>query len=360
MQISSDKTMTALPQNSQSAGSPDLWIRTAASPKLGFGHLRRSLVLAEELKDCCTPLFLLDYDDSWSKGQLEKASFGYFNGGVDKAWEVLPDPVAILIDTRLAGGLDRLLAVAKTRRIPVISIHDLGLNMLPSDIIVDGSIASADGYATHVDAEYYTGTDYMILSPAYRGLYLQNRPIRKKIRSIFVNLGGGYSGKYFLKVLEGLQLWAREVDVIGVPGFTAWGQELMAQKNWSPLHFRWENRDIEQNLFHSDLAITSGGIAAYEALCAGTPLLALSYDHLQQITIRRLSSLEACIDLGLGDELDPAKLAEVLSPIETDVHKRRRLSCHGRQIVDGKGFERVAQIIRQSIPQNLQQIGRGC
>jgi len=200
----------------------------------------------------------------------------------------------------------------------------------------------------------------MVLSPAYRCIYLQSKPIREKIRSIFINLGGGNSGKYFSKVLEGLQLWAREVDVIGVPGFTAWGQELMAQKNWSPLHFRWENRDIEQNLFHSDLAITSGGIAAYEALCAGTPLLALSYDHLQQITIRRLSNLEACIDLGLGDELDPTKLAGVLSHIETDVDKRRRLSCHGRQIVDGKGFERVAQIIRQSIPQNLRQIGRGC
>lgn len=360
MQILSDKTMTVLPQNPQFADLPGLWIRTSASPKLGFGHLRRSLVLAEELKDHCIPFFLLDPDDSWSKAHVENANFGFFCGEIEKAWEFFPDPAAILIDTRLTGGLGRLIAVAETRGIPMISIHDLGLNMLPSDIIVDGSIASSDSDSTHVKGAYYAGTDYMILSPAYRTLYLQNRSIREEIRSIFINLGGGNSGKYFSKVLEGLQLWAREVDVIGVPGFTAWGQELMAQKNWSPLHFRWENRDIEQNLFHSDLAITSGGIAAYEALCAGTPLLALSYDHLQQITIRRLGSLEACIDLGLGDELDPAKLAEVLSPIETDVDKRRRLSCHGRQIVDGKGFERVAQIIRQSIPQNLQQIGRGC
>jgi spore coat polysaccharide biosynthesis predicted glycosyltransferase SpsG len=352
MLLSSAKTMTVSPQNSRCAGLPSIWIRTSASPKLGFGHFRRSLVLAEALRDCCTPVFLLDPDDSWSQAHLEKQNCGFFSGGIETAWEALPAPAAVLVDTRLLGGLDRLITAAKTRGIPVISIHDLGLNILPSNIIVDGSIAPADAGSVNADAKYFFGTDYMILDPIYRVLYLQSKPIREKIRSVFVNLGGGISGRYFSKVLEGLQLWAREVEVIGVPGFASWGQESMAQKDWGPLIFHWENRGIEPLLFQSDLAITAGGIAAYEALCAGTPLLALSYDSLQQITIKKLSDLEACIDLGLGDELAPMKLAGILSGIDTDVEKRKLLSSHGRQIVDGQGSERVARIIRQSIPEN--------
>ncbi|MBN1571508.1 MAG: hypothetical protein JXA73_26970 [Acidobacteria bacterium] len=355
MQISSAKTMTVVPQNAQSAGLSSLWICTAAGPKLGFGHLRRSLILAETVKDCCVPVFLLDPEDLWSREHLQSREYDYFEGGIERAWEMLPDPGAILIDTRNSNGLDRLIAVAGTRKIPVISVHDLGLNMLPSNIIIDGSIAPAGNHSSYFGATYYTGTDYMVLNPVYRSLYLQTRTMREKIQSIFINLGGGDSGKYYPKIIEGLQLWGRELDVIGVPGFTRWGQEAFSRENLKPLRFRWEDRNIEQYLFQADIAITAGGIAAYEALCAGTPLLALSYDHLQQITIQRLRELDACIDLGLGDEFAPVKLAGVLSRIEIDCDKRRLLSCHGRQIVDGQGCERVARIIRQSISKENRQ-----
>lgn len=351
--------MTVAPQHSQIEGLSSLWIRTASSPQIGFGHLRRSLVLAEALQDCCTPIFLLDPDDCWSKTHLEGRDCYFFSGGVEKSWDLLPEPAAILIDTRLSGGLESLIATAKTRNIPVISVHDLGLNMLPSNIIIDGSIVPADRDSILADTKYFAGTDYMILNPVYRNLYLQDKTIREKIQSIFVNLGGGNSGKYFPRVLQGLKLWAHEVEVIGVPGFVAWGQEILAQADWSPLHFRWESGDFERLLFESDLAITAGGIAAYEALCAGTPLLALSYDPLQHTTIRRLSSSDACIDLGFAEELTPVKLAGTLSPIETDVDKRRFLSSHGRQIVDGQGSERVARIVRQSISQNSRMAVRG-
>ena len=115
------------------------------------------------------------------------------------------------------------------------------------------------------------------------------------------------------------------------------------------MRFRWESDNIERFLFQSDLAITAGGIAAYEALCSGTPLLALSYDRLQHATIKALASSRACIDLGFGDELDPSELAKTLSLVDADVEIRKLLSCRGRQIVDGQGARRVAEIIRQSV-----------
>jgi spore coat polysaccharide biosynthesis predicted glycosyltransferase SpsG len=305
------------------------------------------LVIAQALKNCCSPLFLLDPDDRWSETHLANQGFCSFDEGFDKAWTALSDPAAILLDTRLTGGLDSLIGRAKARKIPVISIHDLGLNPLPSDVIIDGSIAPTHDDASRSCSTCFNGTNYMVLDPLYHSLHQHNRQISKEIRSIFINLGGGNSGDFYLRVLEGLKLWAHEVEVTGVPGFVSWGQESVAAKDWNPLRFRWESGKIETILAQADLAITAGGIAAYEALCVGTPLLALSYDHLQQITIAMLSSSGACIDLGPGRGLEPARLSEILSRIESDTERRKLLSFQGKQIVDGLGVERVACIIRE-------------
>jgi UDP-2,4-diacetamido-2,4,6-trideoxy-beta-L-altropyranose hydrolase len=261
----------------------------------------------------------------------------------------LPEPTAILIDTRRMHGLESLLATAKIRGIPVISIHDLGLNPLPTDIVIDGSIAPAFQEANSNYSVSLSGTDFMVLDPVYHLLHQQKKHIRKRIDSIFINLGGGDSRKYYSKVLEGLRLWAHEAEVVGVPGFIAWGQKRLEEMDWYPLRFRWEYASTDQFLFRADLAVTAGGLAAYEALCTGTPLLALSYDSLQQVTIKAIAAAGACLNLGPGDNLDPARLAATLSKIDVDRKERKLLSVRGKSIVDGKGAARVSDIIRRAI-----------
>jgi spore coat polysaccharide biosynthesis predicted glycosyltransferase SpsG len=330
-------------------GKSCLWIRTAAGPVIGFGHLRRSIILAQALCDCAIPVFLLDREDGWSQQQLADLGFDFITDDFNEVWTYSPGPVALLIDTRIETGLGLLISTAKDRGIPVISIHDLGLNPLPSDVVIDGSILQAFTDFPRHDATIFSGTSYLVLDPIYGSIHQQLHPISKKIESVFVNLGGGDSRKHYLKVLEALKLWARELDVIGVSGFSSWNQKHVDESDWNPLHFSWISQSIPNRLCHADLAITTGGLAAYEALCTGTPLLALSYDRLQQITITTLAKAGACIDLGLGDDLDPAKLPELLSSIESDRESRERFSMRGRWIVDGRGTERVARILRRII-----------
>lgn len=294
-------------------------------------------------------MFLLDPEDQWSERHLATLDLRTFREGFDAAWMMLPDPAAILLDTRLTKGLDILMMRARSQGVPVISIHDLGLNPLPSDVMIDGSIAPEHHDFSRPHAAYFGGTEYMVLDPVYGNLHQQRRTMRKEIRSIFINLGGGDSGDFYLKVLNGIKRWAREVEVIGVPGFTSWGQEELANNDWHPMRFRWVSEDIEKHLVRADLAITAGGISAYEALCTGTPLLALSYDRLQQSTITMLAHSNACIDLGPGNRLESDELAEILSLIESDIEIRERLSDRGKQIVDGLGAERVVRIIRPLI-----------
>jgi UDP-2,4-diacetamido-2,4,6-trideoxy-beta-L-altropyranose hydrolase len=347
--LKSAKTLTVPSGILSDMGKSCLWIRTASGPQIGFGHLKRMMTLARLLNDCALPLFLLDPQDRWSREQLADQGMAFIHEPMNSVWSLMPDPKAILIDTRQMDGLDHLIKEAQKRERPVISIHDLGLDPLPSDIIVDGSIAPDFSNFPNPKSVFYSGTSFMILDPVYHLLHQQDKFIGDSIHTVFVNLGGGNSGRFFEKILEGLKLWDRELEVIGVHGFSSWGQESLSRKNWQPLHFRWSSEQVEPFCFQADLAITAGGLSTYEALCTGTPLMSLSYDPYQQTTIQMLAKEGVCTDLGAGEDLDAAILPDILSAMESDREKRRLYSLRGRNLVDGRGVERVAHIIREAI-----------
>jgi spore coat polysaccharide biosynthesis predicted glycosyltransferase SpsG len=349
--ISSDKSLTDCQRKPSFSEKASLWICTGSGPQMGFGHLRRSIILAQFLIDCCDPLFLIDPLDASSRDLLEQQGFSYCMQPLDQIWSILKKPNAILIDTRNPNGLEHLIKGAKDRGTPVTSIHDLGLNPIASDVVIDGSIAPElkvpDG------SVFYSGLSYMVLDPEFCGLHHKQKPIREIIENIFINLGGGDSRKYYLKVLEGLKRWGRQLTVVGAPGYVPWGQESIEKMDLRRVDFRWEKGSIAPALFQADLAITAGGLSGYEALCVGTPLLALSYDEHQQKTIQGISNENACINLGPGDALDPELLSEKLAVLERDIEKRKQLSRRGRHMVDGLGFQRVSKIIRDRMPNCL-------
>jgi UDP-2,4-diacetamido-2,4,6-trideoxy-beta-L-altropyranose hydrolase len=308
------------------------------------------MILAQSLHDCSTPLFLLDSQDRWCQEQLTAQGYEFCCEELDKAWSLFPDPSAIIIDTRFIEGLGPLITSARNRGIPVISIHDLGLNALPSDIVIDGSMVPGSFQNIFSrKVEIFRGADYMILDPVLQSLHRKRRRTRKKIQSVVINLGGGNSQAFFPKILEGLKLWAQEVTVVGIKGFVRWGQDRLERMDWHPIHFRWESAAPYPFLMNADLAITAGGLSAYEALCTGTPLLALSFDPLQQVTIHAMAGAGACVDLGPGKDLNPMQLAETLARLDADREGRARISLKGKKIVDGCGAERVSGIVRELI-----------
>jgi spore coat polysaccharide biosynthesis predicted glycosyltransferase SpsG len=333
---------------------PVLWIRTAAGPSIGYGHLRRCLVLAGLLTDSIRVVFLTDPEDTNAAAQVAAAGIEcmpfHACGRQPRIWAE-GSPAGVLIDTRVEQGLRDLIVECRRRGVPVASIHDLGLNLLPSDILIDGSILPvAPDVAPH-EARLFTGTSYAVLDPIYAFLGRQRRHVRQRIARVAINLGGGDNGTSFCVVVEGLRRWGRAIEVVGVPGFTPWGQEMLVERNLEPLRFRWAspNESVANVLYRSDLAITAGGLSALEALATGTPLMALAHDTYQQLTVSALARAEACVDLGRAAGLKPSHVGPVVNALDVDPGRRARLMTRGRQIVDGRGAERVAAILRESL-----------
>jgi len=331
------------------AGKKVLWVRTAAGPVIGFGHLRRTLILARMLRSSVMPLFLLDSGDRWSQEQVQRDRFGYEVFEPGKPWLNHTSPSAILIDTRQEQGLAWLLAEARRRAVPVVSIHDLGLVPLASDFVIDGSIRPFAGGFSPEGTNYCAGLSYLVLDPDYASCRRRAKRIRREIGKVVINLGGGDSGRYFRKVLEGLRWTGLSLDVVGVPGFARWGQEELARECWHPLRFRWagQGESIAELVSRADLAITAGGLAAYEALCVGTPLCALSYDRPQRMTVKALAEAGLCLDLGYGKSLSPSRLSSQYCRLAENHELRRKLASRGRRTIDGHGARRVSRILRR-------------
>jgi len=334
-----------------SARKPDFWVRTAGGPSIGFGHLRRSVTLARLLNDFVHPLFLHDSNDPWTEREASSQGWGTMVMDRGVTWSSVPRPSGLLVDTREEQGLHCLIAQARERSVPVVSVHDLGLNPLPSDVVIDGSIFPAVQDFPRRDTSFYTGTAYLVLDPAFGLIHQQRKRIRQGIQTVVISLGGGDSSRFFEKILQGLKTWGHELDVVGLRGFSEWGQEQLAQQDWSPVRFRWalKGECLERLLFRADVAVTAGGLAAFEALCAGTPLLSLSYDGYQSFTLSMLAKADACIDLGQGDHLKPASIPSILAALDENPAVRERMSFNGRQIVDGRGAERVSRLIRRLV-----------
>lgn len=334
-----------------SCDKPEFWIRTAADPLIGFGHLRRSVTLARLLNDTFHPVFLCDVADKWTQEEARGHSWSVELLASSGIWTDRRVPAGLLIDSRQEAGLRDLIIEARSRSIPVLSIHDLGLNPLPSDAVIDGSIFPVTEGFPRRETAFYTGTAYLVLGPVFGLLHQQRKRIKDRVQSITVILGGGDSRRYFEKTLTGLRAWGKDIEVTGFAGFTEWGQEEVAARDWGPLRFRWAGRTepVERSLIQSDIAITAGGLTAFEALCVGTPLLALSHDGYQHFTVSMLAKADACIDLGEGELLKPESLPAILTELDESRARRERMSFNGRQIVDGRGAERVSALIRKIV-----------
>jgi len=216
---------------------PRLWIRTASGPSIGFGHLRRSLILARKIRARMKPLFLLDKSDCGSREQVRAAGFEFTRFDPALLIRASSFPVGLLIDTREKRGLQSLIRDLQCQSIPVISIHDLGLAPLPSDVVIDGSLQPGSPISGPNGARHYMGPDYLVIEPD-SSIRERAGPMPAAASKIVVGLGGGDTRFSFRRVLEALRRTRKELSILGIPGYSRWGQEELSREPGASWHLK--------------------------------------------------------------------------------------------------------------------------
>lgn len=340
----------------------NLIIRADASTRIGTGHIMRCIALAQAWQDQGGNVTFLSHCDSKALRQriideglgfipIEKPhpdvhdldytleTFKQFKAQNSelKTWVIL-DGYHFTSDyqeeIRKAGY-------------GVLVLDDY--NHLPhyhADILLNQNIHGPKlSYSSDENTVQLLGCKYVLL----RREFLRYKGLRKKVperaRKILITLGGVPPGGIMEKVVRVVnRLSEPELDV----------QVLLGQ---ACVEVEWLKKQFDSSIFRvrllrfvkhmpslmawADFAISAGGSTCFELAFMQVPFAVIPITKNQEEETALLDKSKVAVDLKSFEWVDIAAVADILKNLLHNARKRRRLISRGREIIDGKGMERI-------------------
>ncbi|WP_286880524.1 UDP-2,4-diacetamido-2,4,6-trideoxy-beta-L-altropyranose hydrolase [Sphingomonas sp.] len=356
-------------------------MRCDASARIGTGHLRRCLSLADALATAgADPHFVLRRHDpvaerimaahrypvAWlSPPAREYApaadapSHAAWAGvtAADDAAETIAQlrdwaPQWVVVD-HYAFDASWHLAIADALGCSVLAVDDLGDRAIGADVLLDANAADdhAAKYAGRLagDTRTLVGPRFAPLAPSYRSA--PRYAFDPTVRSVGIFMGGMDEHDASGAALRTLR---REVGFAGaveiVTTATARHVEALARAcaDDGNAVLSVDLPDLSAFYARHDLQIGAGGTSSYERACIGVPTIAVVLAENQLTVVPILSRLGIVLGATMPDVAATGLLAgaEDLARVATDLiavpDARRAMAERSQQLVDGRGAERVA------------------
>ncbi len=220
--------------------------------------------------------------------------------------------------------------------------------LVEADIVVHLSFfQEKDNYKHIRKTKYYVGPEYVILSADY--LSIKNRlRIKNKVERVMVCMGGTDHHNLTLEVLKTIDKSSHEFCcdvVLSSSFFEKEAVDDVVKKLHHKINVYYDIDGICDRLLLADMAITSGGNAHIERMCAGVPGVVISQLLHQAVSAKKVSEFGATLDLGLYKNVNPESFLEAFDRLLENKDWRERMSKRGRLLIDGKGLSRLSEII---------------
>lgn len=312
-----------------------LLFRVAAGPRLGFGHLVRCRSLARALG--VRPRVSV----RGSKPTIAAAAARGFDVVSGEFAAIGRDemPRVLVVDDPSAREAARWVHAARELRVPVATLHDLGLGCTDSDLWVDGSVESTGRGHGLVNL---TGPMFAVLDPSMAHTR-ERLPIDRS--GVLIALGGGaHVHRWGLTLADAILSRRPDVRIRITQGFArAAGDTRHPQVTWVSAP-----DGLAGELAGAAVAVVGGGVTLYEAAALSTPTVAMAVTEAQQLTIRGFARRGAAVDAGIVSEPAAfAHAADAVSELISHPGRAARLGGTAAHLVDGRGVFRVADAIRQ-------------
>jgi len=335
--------------------------RADGGAAIGTGHVLRGLRIAQALRAQGPAEFVfLSRPDPWAGQRIRQDGWPLEELQGDEADALIA--AARQFDPELVA-LDRLETdAALTRPLralgrPVVTFDDVGEGRLFCRALVNileeepdpGRLASA-GVALH------QGPAYAVLPPEYEGAADRPRSVRTEVRSMLVTMGGGDPPGLSVKCARAAaslirrppDCLAADVTATVVAGAASpWLSELrqLAAEVAGRIVVKPSVPGLLDEFLRADLALIAGGLTMHEAMATGTPAIAICQEVRHQAEMAaRFERQGTMVSLGKGESLGEAEIARAVSGLAADRARRRAISRRGRELVDGRGTERVARL----------------
>jgi spore coat polysaccharide biosynthesis predicted glycosyltransferase SpsG len=314
---------------------------TTGGQRSGVGHLLRSIALAEHLRGLKAKVTMLTRPKNFS----QLISVAMRNAGLDKASRDCWCPDVIVVD-RPDTTLARLLWLKRQwpgTKIVVLDYY--GPIPIELALVINLNRARERNSLNNVSA-LNSGLKFAILRPSFLCLRRKRRPIANRIRRIFVGFGGTDPNNWSFDVLSTLtSCISPDVAIDVLTGGDCPNEEKKRWSKWPAIRWHQSVTDPAPLLFASDLAIIGGGTMLMEAACLGVPAVVVPRTIDERLFARQFSRASAARLLRSDNAFPHTAIKRHISELYEDVDKRRKMQEAGKKLVDGRGTNRVAQLI---------------
>ncbi len=340
----------------------NIFFRTDASIDIGTGHVIRCLTLSDELRQNGVNIGFICREETGNLIEyIEKR--GYY---VHR----LPADIDIETDIQLTQRILERHAMKPdwlvidhydidsswesplrefVRKIMVID--DLANRQHDCDLLLDQNCRlNGNNYNGLVpdNCMKLLGPKYALLRPQFLKARENLRERTSEVKRILVFMGGTDTTNETSKALRAIQMLNRPdiaIDtIIGASNpYRIEIIDLASQMPNTNCYFQVDN--MAELMALADLCIGAGGTTTWERCCLGLPTIVIVIAENQIEIAENLAKKETVINLGWFEHIKKSDIEDALKILINNHEKSRTMSTKARELVDGRGAERVANAL---------------
>jgi len=339
-----------------------LVIRADASIAIGTGHVMRCLALAQAWQDAGGSVVFASIDLSSSLAQrlrserFEIVKLDGSPGSAQDASQIEEFSRPHHADWVVVDGYQfdaEYQRKLKDAGLKLLFIDDNGhaTHYLADLVLNQNAHASQELYQSRASqTRLLLGPRFTLLQREFRPWRHWKREIVSVPRKVLVTMGGSDPGNVTAMVIRSLQLASIESleakVVVGAGNPHIESLERVTNQSETNVSLLKNVTNMPELMAWADVAVSGAGSTCWEMCLLGLPAILIDLAENQRAVAKELDRGGVAIHLGSVGDVIPEKIASKLRWLLSSVETRTALCVRARELVDGKGAERVVSAMR--------------
>lgn len=320
----------------------------AGGPRIGMGHVMRTLELARVLHGRGMHIVgFICNDDRHCAELIQRAGWPLWLEGAHNLPELLEKRIELVVVDRPPGSDDLALVMRSCLpKVPIAALDTFDMEATPANLVVNLlNHHPRRRRPVNEEIEYYEGVEYAIVRHEFLAAHATSRKMSDPAREIVVTFGGADPCNHTSQILDA---WAVRpipevhLSIIVGPNFTH-RSEVIHRSHAAGATVVENPPTMVPLLTNADLAVCGAGTTLLELACLGIPTIVLPQTEAERRFAELFVRKEAVqmADSSAGLEGLNAQLAQLIR----DGDERSELSQRARSFVDGQGASRIADLL---------------
>jgi UDP-2,4-diacetamido-2,4,6-trideoxy-beta-L-altropyranose hydrolase len=330
-------------------------IRADAFAEMGTGHVMRCIALGQGVMMRGGEVVFLTYCSSEGLvSRLRSEGFklhllnepGSLSDSLGLLEKERPDWI-VLDGYHFDTGYQQVVKDAGYR---LLVIDDyVRLDYYHADIILNQNYGAENfRYNTREGSKLLLGTKYVMLRKEFLKYWSFERSNPEVAEKLLITMGGADPDNNTLTILKAVNLIEKPLNAKVVVGAANPHYEALAKEVEGSTHSVEILRGVEDMaplMAWADAAVSAGGSTVWELAFMGLPAILSVIADNQEYSVNCLVRDDVFMSLGRASETSVEEIAAAMQKLLYDATKRTAMLDNWRKIVDGKGVDRIIDVL---------------